>query len=99
MSESLEEFYTNLLEITEPWEVSAIKRDSKTKEVTAIVSLRSGTELSYPVCGIASKLHYHRSRKWRHLDSCNHKTLIEADIPRVSYPEQGLKQILVTWVV
>ena len=43
MSESLEEFYTNLLEITEPWEVSAIKRDSKTKEVTAIVSLRAGT--------------------------------------------------------
>jgi transposase len=97
MSESLEEFYTNLLEITEPWEVSVIKRDSKTKEVTAIVSLRAGTELVCPVCGIVAKLHDHRSRKWRHLDSCNHKTLIEADIPRVSCPEHGIKQIAVSW--
>lgn len=97
MSESLEEFYTNLLEITEPWEVSAIRRDSKTKEVTAIVSLRAGTELVCPVCGTVVKLHDHRSRKWRHLDSCNHKTLIEADIPRVSCPVHGIKQIPVSW--
>ena len=27
MSESLEEFYTNLLGITDPWEVTAIKRE------------------------------------------------------------------------
>jgi len=37
MSESLEAFYTNLLEITEPWEVSSIMRDSKTREFTVIV--------------------------------------------------------------
>lgn len=97
MSESLEEFYTNLLEITEPWEVSAIRRDSKTKEVTAIVSLRAGTELTCPVCGKTAKLHDHRTRKWRHLDSCNHKTMIEADIPRVSCTEHGVKQVPVSW--
>lgn len=97
MSESLEEFYTNLLEITEPWEVSAIKRDSKTKEVTAIVDLRAGTELTCPICGKVSKLHDHRKRKWRHLDSCNHKTLIEADIPRVSCVEHGVKQMHISW--
>jgi len=42
MSESLEEFYTNLLGITDPWEVASIKRDSKSKEVTAIVVLKPG---------------------------------------------------------
>jgi len=97
MSESLEDFYTNLLEITEPWEVSSIKRDSKVKEVTAIVSLRPGTILTCPVCGKAVALHDHRTRRWRHLDSCNHKTLIEAAVPRVSCPEHGVKQIPVSW--
>lgn len=63
MSESLEEFYTNLLEITEPWKVSSIKRDSKTREVTAIVDLRAGTELKGPICGEVSKLHDHREKE------------------------------------
>lgn len=97
MSESLEEFYTNLLEITDPWEVMSIRRDSKTKEVTAIVGLKSETELICSVCGTVAKIHDHRTRKWRHLDSCNHKTMIEADIPRVSCSEHGIKQVPVLW--
>jgi hypothetical protein len=32
MSESLEEFYTNLLGITDPWVVASIMRDSKSRE-------------------------------------------------------------------
>lgn len=97
MSESLEEFYSNLLEISEPWEVSSIRRNSKTKEVTAIVDLHDNTKLECPICGKISKLHDHRKRKWRHLDSCNHKTLIEADIPRVLCSEHGVKQLSVSW--
>lgn len=97
MSETLEEFYSNLLEISSPWEVAGIRRDSKTKEVTAMIRLHSGTELCCPLCGKVAKLHDHRTRKWRHLDSCNHKTLIEADIPRVSCVEHGIKQIAVSW--
>jgi len=99
MSESLEEFYTNLLGITDPWEVASIKRDSKSKEVTAIVALKLGAQPVCPICGLASKLHDHRSRRWRHLDSCNHKTIVEADIPRVECAEHGVKQIAVTWAL
>jgi len=79
MSESLEEFYTNLLGITDPWEVSSIKRDSKNREVIAIVTLKADMPLLCPICGVPTKLHDHRLRRWRHLDSCNHKTLVEAD--------------------
>lgn len=97
MSESLEEFYKNLLEISEPWEVAAIKRDSSTREVTAIIQLKADTELLCPLCGKVGTLHDHRTRRWRHLDSCNHKTMIEADIPRVSCAEHGIKQVNVSW--
>jgi len=44
-------------------------------------------------------LHDHRFRRWRHLDSCNHKTIVEADIPRVECAEHGVKQVAVTWAV
>ena len=99
MSESLEEFYTNLLDITDPWEVTAIKRDSKSREVTAIVALKAGMQLLCPICGEPAKLHDHRSRRWRHLDSCNHKTIVEADIPRVECAEHGVRQLAVTWAL
>ncbi len=99
MSESLEEFYTNLLGITDPWEVASIKRDSSSREVTAIVSLKVGIPLLCPICGSPAKLHDHRSRRWRHLDSCNHKTIVEADIPRVECAQHGVKQVAVTWAV
>ncbi|MBN2735935.1 MAG: transposase family protein, partial [Spirochaetales bacterium] len=45
------------------------------------VELRDGSELTCPICGKVSKLYDHRKRRWRHLDSCNHKTLIDVDIP------------------
>ena len=99
MSESLEEFYKNLLDITDPWEVTSIKRDSKSREVTAIVALKAGLPLLCPICGMVAKLHDHRFRRWRHLDSCNHKTIVEADIPRVECTEHGIKQVAVTWAV
>src|SRR6056297_1814083 len=81
MSESLEEFYTNLLGIRGPWKVASIQRDSKSKEVTVIVEYRTDQPYQCPDCGAEAKLHDHRKRRWRHLDSCNHKTLIEADVP------------------
>lgn len=99
MSESLEEFYTHLLDIRDSWEVAAIKRDSKSKEVTAIVALKPGIPLVCPICGMAATLHDHRFRRWRYLDSCNHKTIVEADIPRVECAEYGIKQVEVTWAV
>ena len=95
MSESLEEFYSQLLGINSPWEVTAINRDSTYREVTAIVRLKDDCKLFCPVCGQEAMNHDHRVRRWRHLDSCNHKTLIEGTIPRVKCSEHGVKQIRV----
>ena len=97
MSESLEEFYSNLLGIEGSWKVASIQRDSKSKEVTVIVEFDEEQPYLCPECGAEAKLHDHRKRRWRHLDSCNHKTLIEADVPRVVCEEHGVKQLPVGW--
>lgn len=97
MKETLEEFYNAILGIESPWEVASISRDSQTKVVTAMVHYQEGFPLLCPECEKAGKLHDHRIRKWRHLDSCNHKTMIEASVPRVKCSKHGVKQIPVTW--
>jgi len=91
IKESLEEFYENLLGVEYPWLVESIRRDSKKREVTVIVGYSQEEPCKCPVCGKRGKLHDHHKRRWRHLDSCNHKTFIEAQIPRVSCEEHGVK--------
>jgi transposase len=97
MKETLEQFYNALLGIESPWEVASISRDSETKTVTAQVVYKKDEALFCPVCNTSVKLHDHRTRRWRHLDSCNHITMIEASVPRVKCTEHGVKQIPVVW--
>ncbi|MDY7027920.1 MAG: helix-turn-helix domain-containing protein [Spirochaetota bacterium] len=97
MSENLEEFYTKLLGIEGQWKVTSIQRDSKKKEVTVSVEYDQDQPYRCPECGAEAKLHDHRKRKWSQLDSCNHKIIIEADVPRVVCEEHGLKQLPVSW--
>jgi transposase len=97
MNESLEEFYNHILGIESPWEVEEIVRDSTTREVLAIVVMQDQEAMQCPQCGHAAPLYDHRTRRWRHLDSCNHKTIIEAAVPRVECKEHGVRQIPVPW--
>lgn len=97
MKETLEEFYNHLLGIKSPWGVTSIRRDGTTREVVAIVEYNAAEGLRCPECGKSGTLHDHRLRRWRHLDSCNHKTIIESQIPRVNCPEHGVKQVKVIW--
>ena len=97
MSETLEEFYYHILGIVDPWEVKGIQRDARIREVTVFVQYKENEPLVCPVCGNPGKLHDHRTRRWHHLDSCNHKTIIEASVPRVKCGEHKIKQIPVSW--
>jgi transposase len=97
MNETLEEFYSHLLGVESPWEVEEIKRDSETREVFARVIFLDEGKLRCPVCNQEAALYDHRTRRWRHLDSCNHRTIIESDVPRVKCEEHGIKQVPVPW--
>ena len=81
MKESLEEFYNAILGIESPWEVVSISRKVEIRIVTAHVQYKKNVRFQCLKCGAEGKLHDHRKRRWRHLDSCNHKTMIEALVP------------------
>ena len=97
-SESLEEFYSQILGFEWPWEVEEIIRDPCNSR-SACHRSHMQREKKAPARNVGKRatVHDRKTRKWRHLDSCNHKTIIESNIPRVNCPEHGVLQIKVPW--
>ena len=53
--------------------------------------------LACPECGQSRPGYDTQPRRWRHLDTCQFQTVLEADVPRCSCAEHGVKQIKVPW--
>lgn len=53
--------------------------------------------LACPQCGRVAPGYDHRPRRWRHLDTCQYRTILVVDVPRVECPEHGVHQIRVPW--
>ncbi|WP_422823028.1 transposase family protein [Variovorax humicola] len=53
----------------------------------------SGARFACPQCGMQLSVYDHaEERQWRHLDSCQFRTLLHARAPRVKCPEHGVLQ-------
>lgn len=90
------ELYRAILGLTPPWRVVSVDLDIPGQQVTVKVDVGPGPfpcpECQAPVPGYDRKL-----RRWRHLDTCQFVTWIEAGVPRVECPRHGVKQIPVPW--
>ena len=91
------ELYSQILGIKSPWSVRDVQLSYKDSEVTVCIDLKSGSRLACPQCGKTGSGYDTRVRRWRHLDTCQFKTILEAQVPRVSCPEHGVKTIAVPW--
>jgi len=90
------ELYGKILGVKPPWEVEDVDLDRENEEVR--VHLRnSRSELPCPVCGQTCGRYDARSRRWRHLDTCQYRTILVAEVPRVRCPEHGVVQVTVPW--
>jgi len=50
-----------------------------------------------PLCGQRAPVHEWERRRWRHLDSCQFKTVLVAAVPRVQCEEHGSQFVAVPW--
>lgn len=91
------ELYTQILGIQTPWQVSDIELDLKAGEVKVYVRQKPGVKQSCPKCGASCAGYDKRRRRWRHLDTCQLKTLLVADLPRVQCAEHGVISVHVPW--
>lgn len=89
--------YAHILNLTAPWQVKSLTLDENAGSVTVTVGIAENIQLTCPTCKKSCSVHDHRHRKWRHLDTCQFMTLVEADVPRVMCPEHGCQTLPVPW--
>ena len=92
------ELYQQILGITSPWSVSSVELDHSAQEIRVHVEHPRGAKFCCPECQTELPCHDHaEERRWRHLDSCQFKTILIARQPRVNCPEHGVKTAIVPW--
>lgn len=91
------DLYARILGLVDPWEVRDVKLDLKGGEVRVTVAAKVHATFACPECGKACPGYDTRQRSWRHLDTCQFKTILVADVARVNCAEHGVKQIHVPW--
>lgn len=92
------ELYQRILGLDTPWSVSKVELDMEQGEVRVYVDHPRGTKFCCPDCQLELPCYDHADeRRWRHLDSCQLKTILVARLPRVQCPEHGVKNASVPW--
>ncbi len=91
------DLYAQILGIKSPWQVNRVDLSATAGEVSVFVEQEAGTRLCCPTCGRVSPGYDSRTRRWRHLDTCQYKTILVADVPRVKCQEHGVITVAVPW--
>jgi len=93
------DLYRTILGIEAPWEITDVTLDGKAETITVRVELKSGARLVCPACGgKGCAIRDRRERTWRHLDTCQFKTLIAAPLPRTECRRCGqVKTVAPPW--
>lgn len=91
------DLYAQILGIKSPWQVSNVELAQSAGEVTVYVEQEKGAPQHCPTCGQVCPGYDSRTRRWRHLDTCQYKTILVADVPRVQCKEHGVITVSVPW--
>ena len=96
MSE-IHSLYAAVLGLSGSWRIDRVETNLPAGEVHVWVALPKGEHWVCPECLAAAPIHDHMDRSWRHLDTCQFKTLVHARVPRLNCPTHGIKQLAVPW--
>jgi transposase len=91
------DLYAKILGLDPPWVVREVKLDMEEGEVVVHVEHDRRTALRCPECGGEAPGYDFRERRWRHLDTCQYRTILVAEVPRCRCPEHGVHQVRVPW--
>lgn len=92
------QLYQQLLGLNEVWQVTQVDL----KRTERIVEVRVQCQESVwacPVCSQQMQLRSYEERHWRHLDSCQYKTMLVCEVPRVDCAQHGSQMVQVPWAL
>jgi transposase len=90
------QLYAQILGIGKPWEVTRVELNRQEGEVRVFVSRVEGP-VPCPECGDPGAGYGERERQWRHLDTCQYRTILVAKVPRIRCSKHGVRQVAVPW--
>jgi len=78
------------LGLVEPWQVADVQMDMELNKVTIVVK--------YAARGAAgATIHGYEERRWRHLDTMQFETIIQATVPRIRKTDGSTEMLPVPW--
>ena len=86
------ELFAGILGLTSPWRVVGVERDEEA--LCIVVDVRFVRSEAGDLCG---HLHGYVEREWRHLDTCQYRTVVRARVPRVKSPDGKTTEVEVPW--
>lgn len=89
--------YETILGLSKPWSVEQVQFDELSQEVCVYIRADNDDGIHCPTCEKACPGYDTRQRKWRHLDTCQFKTMVIADVPRVQCAEHSCLTVRVPW--
>ena len=70
----------------------------KEGEVHVYLAHEDNREWACAECGVLCPLYDHQpERQWRHLDTCQYRTILHAEPPRSQCPEHGVRVVKLSW--
>jgi transposase len=90
------QLYQQILGLEEPWRVESVTLRTEQREIEVRVGFAE-TIWGCPECQQRMQIHDYEERRWRHLDSCQFKTIIVARVPVVRCPTHGSQTVAVPW--
>lgn len=89
--------YEQLLGLSRPWRVDRVDLRLEQGEIVVQVAVDEDALWGCPQCSQRMHVHDYHPRRWRHLDTCQLKTIIECKVPRVKCPEHGTVMVKAPW--
>jgi transposase len=88
--------YEQILGIPQPWYVEDVALRLDQGEIEVRVAGPAAVD-DCPECGKRCSRYDGVERRWRHLDTCQYRTILIATVPRVECGEHGVRQVRVPW--
>jgi transposase len=92
------QLYQQILGIGAPWLVSRVDLALESEEVHVYLAHAGTASWRCPECGEVCPLHDHQpERTWRHLDTCQYRTVLHAELPRTWCETHGARVVEIPW--
>jgi transposase len=93
-----QELYGRILGIEAPWQVERVELKLEQGEVHVYLEHKANREWACAECGALCPLYDHQEeRQWRHLDTCQYRTILHAAPPRSECREHGVRVVKLPW--